>query len=76
MYARVKRQLAEVEMSDSLRFSFEVMFSELEHLRQFNKELLLQLRRLGKGNRYKKSVDLLKSAPGIGMLTAIRLVLE
>lgn len=76
MYARVERELAEVEMSDCLRFSFEAMFSELEHLRRLRKELLLQLRRLAASDRYKESVDLLKSAPGIGTLTAIRLVLE
>jgi transposase len=63
-------------MSDSLRISFEVMFKELEHLRQLKKELLLQLRKLARNDRYKRSVDLLKSAPGIGMLTAIRLALE
>lgn len=76
MYARVRRQLAEIEMSDSLRLSFEVMFSELEHLRQLKKGLLLQLKKLARSDRYKESVELLKSAPGIGMLTAIRLVLE
>jgi transposase len=76
MYARVRRQLAETEMSDSLRFSFEVMFRELEHLRQLRKGFLLQLRRLATSDRYKEGVELLKSAPGIGMLTAIRLVLE
>jgi transposase len=63
-------------MSDSLRFSFEVMFRELEDLRQLKKELLLQLRRLAGSDRYRGSVELLKSAPGIGVLTAIRLALE
>jgi len=63
-------------MSNSLRFSFEVMFRELENLRQLKKELLLQLRKLAKSDRYKGSVRLLMSAPGIGMLTAIRLALE
>ena len=76
MYARVRRQLAETEMSDSLRFSFEVMFRELENLCQLKKDFLPQLRRLAKSDRYKEGVELLKSAPGIGMLTAIRLVLE
>jgi len=76
MYDRVRRQLAETEISDSLRFSFEVMFRELEHLCQLRKDLLLQLRRLARSDRYKEGVELLKSAPGIGMLTAIRLVLE
>lgn len=76
MYAQVRRRLAETEMSDSLRFSFEVMFRELEHLRQLKKEVLLELRRLARSDRYKENVELLKSAPGIGMLTAVRLALE
>ena len=76
MYARVKLHLGELEISDSLRFSFQVMLRELEHLRQLRKELLQQLRRLARSDRYKESVELLQSAPGIGMLTAIRLMLE
>lgn len=76
MYARVRRQLGEIEISDSLRFSFEVMFRELESLRQLQKEVLLQLKKLARSDRYKESVTLLMSAPGIGMLTAIRLALE
>jgi transposase len=75
-YAKLRRRLREMEISDSLRFSFEVMFRELEHLRQLQKELLLKLRKLARSGRYKESVRLLMSAPGIGMLTAIRLTLE
>jgi transposase len=75
-YTRLRQHLGEIEMSISLRFSFEVMFRELENLRQLKKELLLQLRKLAKNDRYKESVRLLMSAPGIGMLTAIRLALE
>jgi len=76
MYTRVRQRLGEIEMSGSLRFSFEVMFRELEQLRQLKKELVLQLRKLARSDRYKGSVRLLMSAPGIGMLTAIRLALE
>jgi len=76
MYARVRKDLAIIEMSDSLRFSFEVMFREMEHLRQLKKELLLQLRKMARSDWYRESVKLLVSAPGIGMLTGIRLVLE
>lgn len=75
-YTRIKQQLDEMEMSSSLRFSFEVMFRELAHLRQLKKELLQQLRQLSKSERYEKCVGLLESAPGIGRMTAIRLVLE
>ena len=76
MYVRVKLHLGELEMSDSLRFSFEVMLRELEHLRQLRKELLQQLKKLAMNDRYKESVELLQSASGIGTLTAIRLMLE
>jgi transposase len=76
MYTRVRQRLGEIEMNDSLRFSFEVMFRELEQLRQLKKELVLQLRKLARSDQYKGSVRLLMSAPGIGMLTAIRLALE
>jgi transposase len=74
-YIRLRQHLGEIEISDSLRFSFEVMFRELENLQQLKKELLLQLRKLARSQRYKDSVKLLMSAPGIGMLTAIRLTL-
>jgi len=75
-YARLRQDLTKLELSDSLRFSFEVMFRELENLWQLKKELLLQLRKLARSDRYKGSVELLKSAPGIGVLTAVRLALE
>lgn len=75
-YTRLKERLGEMELSDSLRFSFGVMFKELEHLRQLKKDLLQQLKKLAKSDRYQESAKLLKSAPGIGALTAIRLVLE
>ena len=76
MYARAKKHLDESQLSDSLRFSFGTQFRELEHLRQMKKEVLLQLKKLARSERYKESVELLQSAPGIGVLTAIRLVLE
>ena len=75
-YTRLKQRLGEMEMSDSLQFSFDVMFKELRQLRQLKKELLQQLRKLARSDRYRESVRLLMSAPGIGKLTAIRLVLE
>ena len=75
-YTQLRQHLGNIELSDSLRFSFEVMFRELDQLRQLKKELLLQLRKLARSDRYKESVELLMSAPGIGILTAIRLALE
>jgi transposase len=75
-YTKLHQYLSELEISDSLRFSFEVMFRELESLRQLKEELVRQLRKLARSERYKGSVSLLMSAPGIGVLTAIRLALE
>ncbi len=75
-YTRLRQDLVRIELSDSLRFAFEVMFREMEHLRQLKKELWLQLRKLARSDRYKGSVEILMSAPGIGPLTAIRLLLE
>jgi transposase len=76
MYTRVKLSLEDLEISASLRFSIKVMFNELEHLRQLRKEILQQLRTLAKSDRYKESVELLQTTPGIGTFTAIRLLLE
>lgn len=76
MYVRAKKHLEGLELSDSLRFCFEMMFRELEQLRQIKKEIVLRLRKLARSERYKEGVALLKSAPGIGILTAVRLVLE
>ena len=52
------------------------MFSELKQLWLLKKQLLKQLRQLANSESYQDSVDILKSAPGIGPLTAIRLALE
>jgi len=76
MYDLARQKLGRLDMSESLRFSFEVLFRELEYLRGLRRELLRQLRRLARSDRYREDVELLKSAPGIGALTAIRLVLE
>ena len=40
------------------------------------KEILKKLKELSKSERYKEGVELFYSTPGIGKLTAIRLVLE
>lgn len=76
MYIRVKFHLDELGISASLRVSFQIMLRELEQLRELKKELLKQLHRLARSDRYKGDVELLQSAPGIGILTAIRLALE
>jgi transposase len=65
-----------MDLSSSLSFSFGILFRELEHLRALKKELFRELMLLSRSERYKEDVEILKSMPGIGVLTAIRLVLE
>jgi transposase len=76
MYARARKYIEESQTSDSLRFSFDILFRELEQLRRMKAEVVLRLRKLARSGRYKESVALLKSAPGVGELTAVRLALE
>ena len=52
------------------------MFNELFHLWELQNQVLKELNILAKSEAYKAAVDLLRSAPGIGILTAIRLILE
>jgi transposase len=62
--------------SESLRFVFEKLFSILSTLRNERLDVLRQMRLIAKKPVYAQKVENLKSAPGIGFLTAIRLVLE
>jgi transposase len=53
-----------------------MLLTALRQSRQNQKEVLRKLRELAKSERYKRAVDLLRTAPGIGQLTSIRLALE
>ncbi|MCP3967194.1 MAG: IS110 family transposase [Lentisphaerae bacterium] len=75
-YRKLAIMLDHMGLSDSLCFSLQIMFSELKQLWMLRTQLLKQLRQLAKSESYKESVDILKSAPGIGPLTSIRLALE
>jgi transposase len=75
-YRALKKQLDAMPLSESLRFSLNTLYDELEYLWSRQKETLRALYKLSKSERYQESVKLVKSAPGIGILTAIRLVLE
>jgi transposase len=68
--------LGKLEIGESLRFSLQMLFKEVRLLRQYQTDVLRKMRELAKSDRYKKSVDLLHTAPGIGKLTSIRLALE
>jgi transposase len=53
-----------------------MLFTELSQLRKYQREVLGKLRELAKSERYGRTVEILRSVPGIGQLTAIRLALE
>ena len=76
MYRDAKLLIKDMDISSSLCLSLNILYRELEYLWDLKKELTKELKKLSESERYKKSVQLLKSAPGVGMLTAIRLTLE
>ena len=75
-YKKAYESITKMDISPSLKFDFNIMFNELFHLWELQKQVLKELNILAKSEAYKADVDLLRSAPGIGILTAIRLILE
>ena len=75
-YRMVECMLDELDITGSLRFSLETQFEDLHYLRSRKKKVLQQLQLLAQHEHYQQAVDVLQSAPGIGLLTAIRLALE
>lgn len=75
-YQIAHQQLKKMSLSSSLKYSLQILFSQLHHVWQLKRDILKQLKKLAKAKRYKSTVALLKSAPGVGWLTAIRLALE
>ncbi len=66
----------ESEREGPLGESLEVNFSLLETLLEKRRQLRRRLIELSRKERYKKAVEILSSVPGVGVLTAIRMVLE
>ena len=75
-YREAEEKVNELKIGESLRFALQVLFKELHQLRKYQRDVLIKLRELAKSARYKKTVNLLLSTPGIGKLTSIRLALE
>lgn len=75
-YIKANEHIAGMDISPSLKFTFNTVFNELFHLWDIQKHVLKEINILAKSEPYKSDVDLLKGAPGIGILTAIRLILE
>jgi transposase len=70
------RNLSELPLSPSLRVSLDAYLRILETLRTLRVELLAELKKRCKKERYQAAVTIKQSVPGIGWLTAIRLTLE
>jgi transposase len=62
--------------SDTLRYLLDLHIDQVEFLLAKQSDLDKKLRGLAKKERYKNAVKIAESFPGIGRLTAIRLVLE
>ena len=75
-YLKLIGMLDTLGLSASLHYSLTTMCNQLLYLWESRKKVLKELRLLAKNERYKETVNLLKSAPGVGLLTAIRLALE
>jgi transposase len=75
-YTLAAEKVKELPLSASLRFTLDHLFAELRQLRLLQKEVLKYLKELSHSELYQTPVKLLMSAPGIGILTAIRLILE
>ncbi len=75
-YQAAKKVLERLELSHSMRVTFEMYYSIIETLWEKKKELIKELKTIAQDDRYKKQVRILKSVPGIGIMTAIRLLLE
>jgi len=68
--------LKELQLSDSLQFCLNIYLKQLDDLLSLKKQLMKKLKEISKKERYSVIFQLFMSAPGIGWLTSIRLVLE
>lgn len=75
-YDRDYEKLRELKLSPTLQICFDSLFKELDLYEEIKTTLRAKLKALCAKEKYKKTFDLLESAPGIGWFTAIRLVLE
>jgi transposase len=62
--------------SASLKFVLSQLFDMLDCLRKKRCDVLKQLKTIAIEDRYSRNIKIVQSAPGIGFLTAIRLILE
>jgi len=70
------RSLRNLSLDSMLKMSLDIMLDKLELYWKYQKELRKTLSEITKKERYASAFKIAKSFPGIGELTAIRLVLE
>jgi transposase len=70
------KRLRTIDLRGTLHISFELLLKELDQLLEHRRYLRKELYALTMKARYSETYHHLKSTPGIGWLTAIRLVLE
>jgi transposase len=75
-YDTYYRKLGELKLSAPLQRCLDVYLHLLSELQGLEKSLLGQLRQLARKDRYRDSVSLKQSCPGVGWLSAIRFTLE
>jgi transposase len=66
----------EAELPDMLKIARDTYFDILDKLKEVRKTLHKKVMEFAKKDCYKRAVEIISSAPGVGRLTAIRLVLE
>jgi len=70
------QQLRSVKLSPMLQICLDTYFQMLDQAVALRKSLLSELRRISGKDRYRQSVQLKESCPGVGWLSAIRFTLE
>ena len=70
------QDLKSLKLEPSLQFCFDIYLRLLDELEQIRLELLERMKALCEKDRYRESVRLKQSCPGVGWLSAIRFTLE
>lgn len=69
-------RLEELELPPSLRIPLQALLDLVKYLEAAKAQLLVELKAIMQKERYRQSVAIKQSAPGIGWLTSARLTLE
>ena len=63
--------LRQLHLSTQLRFCLDVMLDEFDHVKDQLVSIGRQIRKMVREERHRKTVDLLQTVPGVGVLTAV-----